>query len=80
MIESYRSGYLKCMVDLVNACGHTNIMSLRSGKQMRRFIESLLGAFVSNPDFLDEWIDYGGNPKYMNHTVALSPEGEVIVK
>lgn len=80
MIESYRSGYLKCMVDLVNVCGQTNVMSLKSGKKMRRFIESLLSAFVSNPDFLDEWIDYGGNPQHMGYTVALSPEGEVKIK
>lgn len=80
MIESYRSGYLKCMVDLVNVCRQTNVMSLKSGKKMRRFIESLLSAFVSNPDFLDEWIDYGGNPYYMSHTIALDSEGEVKIK
>lgn len=80
MIESYRSGYLKCMVDLVNACNDTSVLSLKSGKKMRRFIESLLSAFVSNPDFLDEWIDYSGNPKYMNYTIVLTPEGEVKIK
>lgn len=80
MIESYRSGYLKCMVDLVNACNDTSVLSLKSGKKVRRFIESLLSAFVSHPDFLDEWIDYGGNPQYMSYTIVLSPEGEVKIK
>ena len=80
MIESYRSGYLKCMVDLVNTRNDISVLSLKSGKKVRRFIESLLSAFVSHPDFLDEWIDYGGNPKYMSYTIVLSPEGEVEIK
>lgn len=79
-MESYRSGYMRCLVDLVNVCNTTEVLGLRSGRRMRAFIESLMSALIGNPDAFDEWIKCGGNFPKMKHEVSISPEGEVKIK
>ena len=68
MIESYRSGYMRCLVDLVNVCNTTEVLGLRSGRRMRAFIESLMSALVGNPEAFDEWIRCGGNFTHLLNT------------
>lgn len=80
MIESYRSAYMRCLVDLVNICNSTEVLAIRSGRQMRTFIESLTSVLIANPEMFDEWIKCGGNFAYMNHKVSISPEGEVEIR
>ena len=80
MVESYRSGYTRCLVDLVNVCNSTEVLAIRSGRRMRAFIGSLMSALVANPEVFDEWIKYGGNFTNMKHKVNISPEGEVKIK
>lgn len=80
MIEAYRSGYMRCLVDLVNVCNTTEVLGLKSGRRMRAFIESLMSALVGNPEAFDEWIKCGGNFTHMKHKVDISSEGEVKIK
>ena len=80
MIEAYRSGYMSCLVDLVNVCNTTEVLGLKSGRRMRAFIESLMSALIGNPDAFDEWIKCGGNFPKMKHEVSISAEGEVKIK
>lgn len=80
MIESYRGGYMRCLVDLVNVCNSTEVLAIRSGRRMRIFIESLMSALIGNPDAFDEWIKCGGNFTKMKHKVSINSEGEVKIK
>ena len=61
MISPYRDGYWKAILDIYNVLNDNNDSNIgRSKKAYKNFVITMLHTLLKNPDFLDEWISYGG--------------------
>lgn len=79
MTESDRSGYKKCLVDMINMLQMYTI-DLKSARQSARFIESLMMTLLVNADLFDEWIENAGNASWFDENLMIEKDGRVKVK
>lgn len=71
MICPYRDGYWKAILDIYNALNDNNDSNIiRSKKAYKNFVTSMLDTLLKSPDFLDEWISYGGAMKHSDRYVC----------
>ena len=61
MVSSYRDGYWKAILDVYNTLNNNNDSNIdRSKKAYKNFVITMLDTLLKSPDFLDEWMNYGG--------------------
>ena len=57
MLETYRGGYKKALLDLLNLQEHEMFKMCRSKKQYQTMIKTLLERLLQNPDELDNFMN-----------------------
>lgn len=71
MICPERDGYWKAILDIYNVLNDNNDSNIgRSKKAYKNFVTSMLNTLLKSPDFLDEWIRYGGAMEYSDRYVC----------
>ena len=57
MLDTYRGGYKKALVDLLNLQEHEMFKMCKSKKQYQTMLTSLLEKLLQNPEYLDNFMD-----------------------
>ena len=71
MRDTYRSGYVKAIIDFERAFSTYTENGIRINK---KFVQSFFKALIADADARDAWIESGGELV----TLVISPKGEIV--
>ena len=74
MIDSYAGGYHQCVVDLLNLLIRYDDSFIKSKKQYKAFITTLLTCMAENYNVRSDFIKYGTELKYHDNVYYIDKD------
>ena len=74
MIDSYAGGYHQCVVDLLNLLIQLDDYFIKSKKQYKAFVTTLLTCMAENYNVRADFIKYGTELKYHDNVYYIDKD------